>query len=88
MGNSGGKDKISKEDMQFLQDKTQLDKDSIQVRQLSPQCHLLANISDSVKNLLIFKVLKILFHICRKLITHPICFTMKMCDCVSILAIK
>eukprot|EP00090_Calanus_glacialis_P035417 TRINITY_DN60467_c0_g1_i1.p1 TRINITY_DN60467_c0_g1~~TRINITY_DN60467_c0_g1_i1.p1 ORF type:complete len:183 (-),score=53.62 TRINITY_DN60467_c0_g1_i1:115-663(-) len=30
MGNSGGKDKISKEDMQFLQDKTQLDKDSIQ----------------------------------------------------------
>eukprot|EP00092_Neocalanus_flemingeri_P022815 GFUD01024739.1.p2 GENE.GFUD01024739.1~~GFUD01024739.1.p2 ORF type:complete len:143 (+),score=43.80 GFUD01024739.1:52-480(+) len=30
MGNSGGKAKISKEDMQFLQEKTQLDKDSIQ----------------------------------------------------------
>ena len=36
MGNSGGKDKISKEDMQFLQEKTQLDKDSIQVCFPSP----------------------------------------------------
>ena len=36
MGNSSGKDKISKEDMQFLQEKTQLDKDSIQVCFPSP----------------------------------------------------
>ena len=42
MGNSGGKAKISKEDMQFLQEKTQLDKDSIQVldKQTENICHL------------------------------------------------
>ena len=31
MGNTGGKSRISKEDMQFLMEKTQLDKESIQV---------------------------------------------------------